>query len=98
METLSLIWKEISASNPWEAPKKISGCGMVAYGDHKLVLFGGFVASSEEGGQQPGSTYFRRADGTDEKVERGWVNELRVFDLHESKQKLLEFARVGYFE
>ncbi len=66
---------------------KMSGCGMVALGDHKLVLFGGFVVPNEDG-EQPGCTYARRSDGTEEKVEKGWINELRVFDLQEGRDNL----------
>lgn len=74
----TMTWKELIASNPSENPMKMSGCAMVPYGDHKLVLFGGYGAPSES--QQPGSTFFRRHGISDKK---GWTNELRVFDLEE---------------
>ena len=60
---------------------KMSGCGMVAYGDHQLVLFGGFgIPSSETTQAQLGSVFFRRNSISGEK---GWTNELKVYNIEE---------------
>ena len=35
-------WSEVKVENPDQAPTEMSGCGLVAYGNRKLVLFGGY--------------------------------------------------------
>ena len=81
LDLVTLNWKELTPSNPADAPMKMSGCGMVAYGKNQLVLFGGFgLPSSENGKIQPGSMFFRRNSISGEK---GWTNELKVFNIEE---------------
>lgn len=38
----NLIWREMKSGDTDELPMKMSGCGLVAHGDNKLVLFGGY--------------------------------------------------------
>ena len=38
----TFAWSEVKVENPDDAPPEMSGCGIVAYGDNKLVLFGGY--------------------------------------------------------
>ena len=60
---------------------KMSGCGMVAYGDDKLVLFGGYGTPTD--GMQPGSMFFRQRGGQDDK---GWTNQLKVFNTNDGEE------------
>lgn len=78
LDTTTMTWKEMVPNNPSEAPMKMSGCGMVSFGDHKLVLFGGYGVPSENA--KPGSVFYQRNMGGEEK---GWTNELRVFNIEE---------------
>ena len=82
LDLVTLNWKELTTSNPADAPMKMSGCGIVAYGNNQLVLFGGFGIPSSESTQtqQPGSVFFRRNSISGEK---GWTNELKVFNIEE---------------
>lgn len=38
----TFAWTEVKVENPDEAPPEMSGCGIVAYGSKRLVLFGGY--------------------------------------------------------
>ena len=38
----TLTWKEMAAGDVDELPMKMSGCGLVAFGNEQLVLFGGY--------------------------------------------------------
>ena len=37
----TMEWKEVKPQNPSDGPQKKGWCGMVAYEDHSLVMFGG---------------------------------------------------------
>ena len=78
LDTTTMTWRKLEPNNPSDAPMKMSGCGMVAYGDHNLVLFGGYGVPPEKA--PPGSVFYQRNTGTEEK---GWTNELKVFDIEE---------------
>lgn len=78
LDTTTMTWGELVPNNPSDAPMKMSGCGMVAYGDHKLVLFGGYGVPPEKA--LPGSVFFQNSTGSEEK---GWTNELKVFNIEE---------------
>ena len=41
-------WAEVKAENPGRAPTEISGCGLVACGNRKLALFGGYGVIKEK--------------------------------------------------
>ena len=81
LDTRSLVWKEVKAVNPLEAPMKQAGARMVSYSTSLLVTIGGY-------GRLP-DTPQSRADyvaDTDEGYKgRGWTNELGVFNLTTSK-------------
>lgn len=78
LDTTTMTWEELVPNNPSDAPMKMSGCGIVAYGDHKLVLFGGYGVPPEKA--LPGSVFYQRNTGSEEK---GWTNELKVFNIEE---------------
>ena len=78
LDTTTMMWQELVPNNPSDTPMKMSGCGMVAYGDHKLVLFGGYGVPPEKA--LPGSVFYQRNTGSEEK---GWTNELKVFNIEE---------------
>ena len=81
LDTRTLIWTELKALNPLQAPVRKSGACMVSYSDSLLVTIGGYGVLPEN--PQPHSDYV--AD-TDEGYERlGWTNELGVFNLTTSK-------------
>lgn len=42
LDLSTFTWSVVKVENPDDAPPKMSGCGIVAYGDDKLVLFGGY--------------------------------------------------------
>ena len=44
----TFAWSEVKVGNPDNAPPEMSGCGIVAYGDNKLVLFGGYGQKKEK--------------------------------------------------
>ena len=44
----TFAWSEVKVENPDKAPSEMSGCGLVAYGNSKLVLFGGYGMMGEE--------------------------------------------------
>ena len=93
-----MVWKEMNITDTSEAPMKMSGCGMVAYGDHKLVLFGGFAMPGTTG-EQAASALPRRGEAGDGNAENGWSNELKVFDLQECKQSVVVLhVALVYFE
>ena len=60
LDTKSLKWEELRSSDSSEAPMKMSGCGMVAYGNHKLVLFGGYGVPLQANQNVPGVSYARK--------------------------------------
>ena len=41
-------WSEVKVENLEDAPSEMSGCGLVAYGKRKLVLFGGYGMINEK--------------------------------------------------
>lgn len=38
----AMQWEELQVNSSPEAPMKMSGCGLVSYGNDKLILFGGY--------------------------------------------------------
>lgn len=44
----TFAWSEVKCENPDNIPSEMSGCGLVAYGNRKLVLFGGYGAIKEK--------------------------------------------------
>ena len=42
LDLKTLAWSAVKVENPDEAPPEMSGCGLVAFGNRKLVLFGGY--------------------------------------------------------
>ena len=85
LDTTTMTWRKLEPNNPSDAPMKMSGCGMVAYGDHKLVLFGGYGVPPEKA--PPGSVFYQRNTGTEEK---GWTNELKVFNIEEGTEERMK--------
>ena len=60
---------------PADAPMKMTGCGLVANGDHKLVLFGGYGLPAQS--SKSGVNFFLKPGSG----EKGWSNELKEFDV-----------------
>ena len=48
LDLATFEWSRIKMENPEEAPTEMSGCGLVACGNKKLVLFGGYGLIKEK--------------------------------------------------
>ncbi len=42
LDVCTMKWEELQVTPSPETPMKMSGCGLVSYGDNKLILFGGY--------------------------------------------------------
>ena len=81
LDTRILVWAEINALNPLEAPMTKAGASMVSYSESVLVTIGGYGDLPDN--PQPRADY---VSDTEEGCEgRGWTNELGVFNLTTSK-------------
>ena len=74
LDLKSLIWTEISTSNPREAPMAKYSAGMVSVRDNILVIVGGYGKLPDH--QHPNRQYTPDAD-----PELGWTNELHCFHV-----------------
>lgn len=77
-------WKALAKpqANPSNVPMKMTGCGMVGFGDHTLVLFGGFGTPSCE--VHLGYTFHRQTDqagNSGTPIAKGWTNEIWCYDI-----------------
>lgn len=79
LDLSTLQWTEVKYSSGSKTPMKMSGCGMVAYGTQKLVLFGGYGVTED---QDRSSPFFKRNSVT---KGTGWTSEVWVFDIEEGK-------------
>ena len=81
LDTRNLVWTEISAVNPQEAPMKKHRACMVSYSDSQLVTIGGYGVLPENP-----LAYADYIADTEEGYEgQGWTNEIGVFNLSSSK-------------
>ena len=75
-------WRKLEPSNPSKGPFRKDKAGMVAYGDHMVVVFGGYGYPSWDhmGGEvgQAGASY---AWDPNSFMENCWTNELHVFHV-----------------
>lgn len=78
LDSTSYEWNLIQVLNEADGPMRKRGSGMVAYGQDKLALFGGFGIPT--GHNQPGATFTKDTNHTDA---RGWTNELHLFSVNE---------------
>ena len=72
----TLIWSQLCPAGTTGGPMRKVACGMVHFNHDKLAVIGGRRLPT--GPTQPGSTFSRDTMFTDE---RGWTNEIHVFDL-----------------
>ena len=85
LDTKRLVWREIQASNPSEAPMAKYGPGMVSLNSNVLVVVAGYGLLPEQ--QHPDAQYI--PDPEHEGL--GWTNELHCFHVDSSE---LWFAKV----
>ena len=78
LDPTSLEWKELRVLNQAGGPMRKMGCGMVSCNGDRLALFGGYGFPT--GPTQPGATFTKNTSITDE---RGWTNELHIFNINE---------------
>ena len=79
----TLTWSQLELCGPAGTaggPMGKTGCGMVHFHHDKLAVIGGYGFPT--GPIQPGSTFIRNSRFIDE-AERGWTNEIHVFDLNQ---------------
>ena len=78
----SMIWSELKAVNPKDAPLRKDKFGMVEY-DGKLCIFAGAAESDPMRHSRPGVSFVNY-----DSYGFGWTNELHVFDPKTRKTKL----------
>lgn len=76
LDPTSLQWEELRVQNPAFGPMKKGSSGMVAYGQDRLAMFGGYGIPTE----QHLPTFIENSSYTDG---RGWTNELHIFHINE---------------
>ena len=81
LDTKRLIWREIQASNPSEAPMAKYGPGMVSLNSNVLVIVAGYGWLPDHHG--PDAQYTPHPDPGYEG--QGWTNELHCFHVDSSE-------------
>ena len=81
LDTKRLIWKEISTSNPGEAPMARSYAGMIALSPNILVVVAGYGDLPKH--HCPDAQYTPDPDPRNEGL--GWTNELHCFHVDSSE-------------
>ena len=73
-----LMWRNAQPRHTSHAPMKKAGCGMVSFGQDKLIVFAGYGIPSPR--VHPGPIFIPDKEFTD--VDGGgWCNELHLYDI-----------------
>ena len=90
LDTTTLEWRELQPLNQVDGPMRKAGCGMVAFLQDKLAVFGGHGIPTSP--TQPGAMFTKNTDYTDGS---GWSNELHVFNITEGMWALSLVPRLS---